>query len=1040
MAVASREASTTSAKLTTYVERGMEVLWLLTAAFVPLIFVPTDYMLSEAINAYVEVPKTTALRTLVGMMTILWIVEWVLKGGLTRKYSPGHYLIGLKNWLVEQPSRWVVVAATFYVVVAIIATLLSTSFWISMWGEVSGQFGYSAYTTVSYFFLFAIIATHLKTRPQLWRLLGIIVVTGALVALYGIIQHYDLDPLDLGEGGSRRISAGMANPVFAGSFLVITTLMTIGVGLTALDRWGWTPLRIILWVALIAAQFMAVYWTGSRGSWLLGVPAGLVAFLALPTLIDAISTLVRGRTVPIALVGLLVLLGLLGWLVLMGQLNLLNLLDGPGLAIWRGLSGLLILLGVLSLLVLVFPARFSSGLRTFTKIFLTMAAGLLILLAVLSLEPTPFLRVLLPVLSLLGVVSFLVLQFARSFALVARFFAKAFLILASGLLIALILLEVTPAPSSARGEGDELTTDFSPAQERFSSTRTQAVRGGGLSYRTDIWGASVDLVVKREWFEFEDLSISFIRPLIGYGPELFKYTFPLESPLGGLLSHAHNFFLHHAVEQGILGLLSSLGLFIAFFVVGLAQLWRNWEVYSTTHKWILITLLATMVGRVVELISGVAREPDISMFWILLAIFVVLPSVMSTSPDVETSPAVPGGLPRPPRRQERRGSRPGRRERRARPPARSGIQISPLQATVLVLVSAVVIFIGWLTWDKNVDYAWAAQIAASSRDRFQEENFQESHRLMSKAIDKAPDVPIYYHNLSGIYDSYRQFAISNPDRNLQSCEQFFSLEPRADRPQSDRPYAGCAEEAYLSNLMGFRKNSTSPQAKLVLANSTLQLALLDREAYKGKDEEVIRYYDELTKMIPASWPLHNALGTAFLRLGRPSEALAPLENSLVMTKGAPESAQAYYLKGLAHRSLEETQKAIDSFERSLAVSSNNPNADEIRRQLVNAYNAVAAAQLEQNQAKEALEPLERSLAITQGSSSSGAAFYYQGIAYRQLNELAKAADSFERSLAVDETGPNAVNVHQQLAEVYAALGDQARSDEHAKLYEELKPG
>ena len=108
--------------------------------------------------------------------------------------------------------------------------------------------------------------------------------------------------------------------------------------------------------------------------------------------------------------------------------------------------------------------------------------------------------------------------------------------------------------------------------------------------------------------------------------------------------------------------------------------------------------------------------------------------------------------------------------------------------------------------------------------------------------------------------------------------------------------------------------------------------------------------------------------------------------------------------------------------------------------MVNAYNAVAAAQLEQNQAKEALEPLERSLAITQGSSSSGAAFYYQGIAYRQLNELAKAADSFERSLAVDETGPNAVNVHQQLAEVYAALGDQARSDEHAKLYEELKPG
>ena len=222
-------------------------------------------MLSEAVNAYVEVPKTTMLRTLVGMMTILWIFEWVLKGGLARHYSIAHYLTRLWNWVTEQPSRWVVVAATFYVIAAIIATLLSQNFYISVWGEVSGQFGYLGYTTVSYFLLFAIVATHLKTQTQMWRLLGVIVITGVLIGIYGVVQHYGGDPLDLGEAGSERISATMANPVFAGSALVITALLTIGVGLAVLNRWGWTPLRATAWVVVIAIQLMAVFWTGSPG-------------------------------------------------------------------------------------------------------------------------------------------------------------------------------------------------------------------------------------------------------------------------------------------------------------------------------------------------------------------------------------------------------------------------------------------------------------------------------------------------------------------------------------------------------------------------------------------------------------------------------------------------------------------------------------------------------------------------------------------------------------------------------------------------------
>ena len=53
--------------LTRYVEYGLEALWLATIALVPLIFVPPGYLLSEAVNSYVEIPKTVALRILVAI-------------------------------------------------------------------------------------------------------------------------------------------------------------------------------------------------------------------------------------------------------------------------------------------------------------------------------------------------------------------------------------------------------------------------------------------------------------------------------------------------------------------------------------------------------------------------------------------------------------------------------------------------------------------------------------------------------------------------------------------------------------------------------------------------------------------------------------------------------------------------------------------------------------------------------------------------------------------------------------------------------------
>lgn len=53
--------------------RAMEGLWLLSVGLVPLAFAPPDFML------FIDAPKVTLLRTLVGLMAMLWLIEWAIQ-------------------------------------------------------------------------------------------------------------------------------------------------------------------------------------------------------------------------------------------------------------------------------------------------------------------------------------------------------------------------------------------------------------------------------------------------------------------------------------------------------------------------------------------------------------------------------------------------------------------------------------------------------------------------------------------------------------------------------------------------------------------------------------------------------------------------------------------------------------------------------------------------------------------------------------------------------------------------------------------------
>ena len=114
--------------LALWINRSIEALWLLTVVLVPLAFLGRSegqnfYAVSEAVIGYVEVPKIALLRTLVGLMAILWLIEWGIQARrppTSPNESEGFWLRStaliprLIGWLRGRPIRWLILAVWFF--------------------------------------------------------------------------------------------------------------------------------------------------------------------------------------------------------------------------------------------------------------------------------------------------------------------------------------------------------------------------------------------------------------------------------------------------------------------------------------------------------------------------------------------------------------------------------------------------------------------------------------------------------------------------------------------------------------------------------------------------------------------------------------------------------------------------------------------------------------------------------------------------------------------------------------------------------------
>lgn len=865
------------------INRGLEILWLLTVIFVPLVFLGRSYGEWSSILESYELPKIALLRTLAGLMASLWLIEWGLQHGGNLNFvgpggefsvRPGAWFSSLRQWLRGEPTRWLVLAVVIYLASTLLSTALSASFSVSMWGDFPGQNSYGAYTVISYVIIFGVIATHLKTRAQLSRILSAFAAMGVLVAAYAIFQHYGHDFLDLREPpNTGRASSTLGNSTFAASVLLITILVSLFVATVNLKGRLKEPAfwwRLGLWTSILTIQFLGIAFTLTRGPWV-------------------------------------------------------------GLAF-----GLLVMLGL--------TAAFAGW----------------------------------------------------------RFLAKTGLVLGLALALTLVVLLVTSGTRREANPDAPTPTDTAAGvvAERLTSA-IQSPVGGGIGGRTEIWEGSWRLITERPWFDFDNLSLSALRPLVGYGPDFFRYTYLLESPSGfrripSEPTHAHNYFIHQAVELGLFGFLASVGVFVAFFgasfSVGRSQLIRVRSGLSDENKLILIMLLAAVAGKLLEQMVGVARVSDLTLLWVLLGTFIAASMSMRERPTSENLP-------------------PARRQLAQSAPSRPGHQgkdvLGNLDLLIGLLIAGLVVGIGVVTWTKNVNYVRAAVNADQAAEQFRDGQVLRSISSIDRAIDLAPDVSNYYENRATVYVACRQ---GQQRIDLRSSTQSTSQ-------------ATCdPEERHKRNRQWVERRSFSFRARLSLADSTLELGLLNQDA--SQIDESINLYREAAEMVPNSWALWDRLGEVYIQVGQPRSALSPLEKSREITGDTEFSYEALVLEARVYQNLGQTMDAIEKSSLAIQRFPEGPEAPYIRGTTYYGLGQFAKA----------LEDLDQAILI---NPIYGLAYNNRGLVYARIGRPDLAVADFTQSVNLE---PGLAIAYNNRGFTYRDLGDLELAIEDLTRAIDLDPG
>jgi tetratricopeptide (TPR) repeat protein len=616
-------------------ERIIEAGWLFA-----LVFIPSYFNLLS--SRHFEPDKATSLRAIVLIMVAAGIIralELRSRGPARAEAAPAGESLPKRAWR-RLNAIPLALPALLYALVFLLATATSVVPSTSFWGSYQRLQG--TYTNFAYIGLATMIVLTLRRREQLERLITVAIL-GSLPAVgYGLVQHYQIDPLPWKGDVVSRVASTMGNSIFVAAYLLMIVPFALYRAISAFHEaraadepgdtsdlgWGAAYLLLVIGSLLLlfaAIKFGAVVRTADLRYWWV-YPAALVVACGLfivPTLRPhSAERITAGVIWPAVLAFIFVLQ--LGFVFLLGQNAGDQVVQAqPGRSdtnwpIW--LIGGLLLIVLAYVLFYTLPRRQEP-----TRMFLRMQAlGMLVI---------------------------------AGFLLITIFFTQSrgpWIGMAAGLFVFFTLLlwnayrsaRQAGAPSAARWRGlligeialalalggfiVAFNTIDAPLFDRLRGipyigrmgTLLESDTGTGLVRRL-IWfgddkaGGAVGLITADP-----------VRAVIGWGPESMfvaynKFYPPALANIearGASPDRSHEAYLDELATKGLLGLISYLFLLISFFALA-------WRLARQGNSWytqvLAIAGIAVVAGHMVEGLTGIPIVSTLMLLWLTLAVVVV---------------------------------------------------------------------------------------------------------------------------------------------------------------------------------------------------------------------------------------------------------------------------------------------------------------------------------------------------------------------------------------------------------------------------------
>ena len=571
-------------KLSIFCDKVIEAGWLAALVVVPLFF-------NIHSSRVFEPDKLSLLRSIALVMAAAWLVRAIEDWRTSQAEElPGRN--GASFW--ERIRQTPLVLPTLLLVLTyLISTVLSVTWKVSLMGSYQRLQG--TYTTLSYIVIFMLLLQGLRTKRQLNRLITTAVLVSFPIAMYGLVQHFGLDPLPWGGNVTTRVASNMGNAIFVAAFLIMAVPLTLS---RLFENWKETTgsletrdvlLGLLSFLALAGALVAFMVWKVDLGArWVRW--ATILIGLVLQAPIYLLCPAERRSTVlTIALPLIFAFLVAFSWIL---ELFAPRVLFSP---FWLGLAA--------ALIFLVAMVAFAYYLRRPVARLLLLAAYFVILIAQLICIFYTQSRG--PLLGLLSGIFF----YIAFLGLIKRRVWIPWLMSASALVVIVFLVMFNTVESPLMDRLREV-----PYVGRLGKV-LQTEEGTGR-VRVLIWEGAVDLIGWHTPLEYpgEDGGpdpFNVIRPIVGYGPEsmyvAYNRFYPPElahfEKRNASPDRSHNETFDALVTTGWLGLAAYLLLFTSALYYGLKWLGlirESWQKFAFIGLWLaggILGLLGTWAWR-----------------------------------------------------------------------------------------------------------------------------------------------------------------------------------------------------------------------------------------------------------------------------------------------------------------------------------------------------------------------------------------------------------------------------------------------------------